>query len=124
MYVHTMNIFHGNKYWPKLIHKFCTQVFLSAIEGDKYMDCINIKPCNKVVYSLVNPSHSINTNNHTNDHEIARIVIQFENTDVIMNFFILGDGKLEREHAEGDVELHLPGSLCCHVLHPGGEHQV
>ena len=39
--------------------------------------------------------------------------------DVIMNF--LGDGKLEREHAEGDVELYLPGSLCCHVLHPGGE---
>ena len=44
--------------------------------------------------------------------------------DVIMNFFILGDGKLEREHAEGDVELYLPGSLCCHVLHTGGEHQV
>ena len=42
--------------------------------------------------------------------------------DVIMNFLILGDGKLEREHAEGDVELYLPGSLCCHVLHTGGEH--
>ena len=41
-----------------------------------------------------------------------------------MDFIILGDGKLEREHAEGDVELYLPGSLCCHVLHTGGEHQV
>ena len=35
---------------------------------------------------------------------------------------LAGDGKLEREHKEGDVELHLPRPLRRHVLHPGGQH--
>ena len=35
---------------------------------------------------------------------------------------VAGDGKLEREHEEGDVELDLPGPLRRHVLHPRGQH--
>ena len=35
---------------------------------------------------------------------------------------LAGDGKLECEHEEGDVELHLPRPLRRHVLHPGGQH--
>ena len=35
-----------------------------------------------------------------------------------------GDGAVEREHAQGDAELHLPRPLCRHVLHPRGQHKV
>ena len=35
-----------------------------------------------------------------------------------------GNGVPEREHPQGDAELNLPRSLCRHVLHLGGQHQV
>ena len=35
-----------------------------------------------------------------------------------------GDGPVEREHEEGDAQLDLLRSLCCHVLHPRGQHKV
>ena len=35
-----------------------------------------------------------------------------------------GNGIPEREHPQGDAELNLPRSLCRHVLHLGGQHQV
>ena len=58
------------------------------------MDCINIKPCNQVVYSLVNPffyrdPHKTppRNDNHTatGPKKEAKIRIQFENTNVSMN---------------------------------------
>ena len=54
------------------------------------MDCINIKPCNQVVYSLVNPFFHLDkprNDNHTatGPEKKAKIVIQFENTNVSMN---------------------------------------
>ena len=81
--VSTTNVFIPIK---NIMFSFDIQVLKIAVEGDKYMNCVNIKPCNRVVYSLINPSRIPEPppkpgQPHTMP-QLANLAIQFENTEV------------------------------------------
>ena len=49
------------------------------------MNCVNIKPCNRVVYSLINPSRIPEPPpkpGQPHMPQLANLAIQFENTEV------------------------------------------
>ena len=68
-----------------MMFSFDVQVLKIVVELDKYMNCVNIKPCNRVVYSLINPSRIPEPPpkpGQPHMHQLANLAIQFENTEV------------------------------------------
>ena len=82
---------HLESFFTEILKLYYTilKVLAKAVEDDKFLDCINIKPCSSAVYSLVNPSRTSfpPAVDGSTVPEGAITVIQFENTMVCMKFF-------------------------------------